>query len=84
MSTGSGLFPLFSSDFQQILGQIISLRVKTLSNTKLVASRHIKRGKGSLPGDMQRSKTLLLPNDSSSGAVERVAIIIVIHLKTKL
>ena len=33
-STGSGLFALFSRDFEQILGKNLSLRVKTLRNTK--------------------------------------------------
>ena len=60
MSTGNGLFTLFGSDFEQILGQIASLRVKTLSNTNLVASRHIKRDKGSPPVDVRFLKTLLL------------------------
>ena len=36
-STVSGLFALFGSDSEQILGKIVSLRVKTLSNTNLVA-----------------------------------------------
>ena len=54
------LFALLSRDFEQILGQIVSLRVRTLSNTNLVASRHIKREKGSLPVDVRRSKTSLL------------------------
>ena len=53
MSTGNGLFALFGSDFEQILEQIDSLRVKTLSNTNLVASRHIKGEKGSLPFDVR-------------------------------
>ena len=63
-SPGSGRFGLFSRDFEQILGQIVSLRVKTLSSTNLVASRHIEREKGSLPVDIRRSKTspLKLPN----------------------
>ena len=60
MSTGNGLFALFGSDFEQILEQIDSLRVKTLSNTNLVASRHIKGEKGSLPFDVRCLKTLLL------------------------
>ena len=34
-----------SRDFEQILGQIVSLRVKTLSNTNLVVPRHIKKKK---------------------------------------
>ena len=59
-STGSGLFALLGSVFEQILGQIVSLRVKTLSNTNLVASRHINAEKSSLPVDMHRPKTLLL------------------------
>ena len=49
-STGSGFFlKLFVRDFEQILGQIDSIRVKTLSNTNLVALRHIKKEKCSLP-----------------------------------
>ena len=40
--------------------QIISIRVKTPSNTNLVAPRHIKREKGSLLVDLRRSKTALL------------------------
>ena len=44
-STGSGLFALLSRDFEQIWGQIVSLRVKTLSNTNLVVPRHIKKKK---------------------------------------
>ena len=39
-STGSGLFAFLGRDFEQILGQIVSMSVKTLSNTNLVASRH--------------------------------------------
>jgi len=49
-----------SRDFEQILGQIVSIRIKTLGNTNMVASRLIKRGKGSLPVDVRRSKTSLL------------------------
>jgi len=60
MSTGNGLFALFGSDFEQILEHIVSLRLKTLSNTNLVASRHIEGEKGSLPFDVRRLKTLLL------------------------
>ena len=64
-STGSGLFTLLSHDLEQILGQIVSVRVKTLSNTNMVASRHLKREKGSLPVDVRGSKTSLLklPNN---------------------
>ena len=42
-STGSGPFAHLSRDFEQNFGQIVSLRVKTLSHTNLVASGHIKR-----------------------------------------
>ena len=59
-STGSGLFALLSGNFDLIFGQIVSIRVKTLSNTNMVASRLIKREKGSLPVDVRRSKTSLL------------------------
>ena len=65
MSTGSGL-ALLSRDYFA-LGQIVLItiiyvfiRVKTLSNTNYVASRYIKREKGSLPFDVCRSKTSLL------------------------
>ena len=60
MSTGSWLTALLSRDFKQDLRQIFSLRVTTLSNTNLVALRHIKREKGSLPVEVRRSKTSLL------------------------
>ena len=59
-STGSGRFELLSRDFEQIFGQIVSIRITTLSNTNTVASRHIKRERGSLPVDVRRSKTSLL------------------------
>ena len=60
---GSGLFLLFGRDFEQILAQIVSLRIKTLSNTNLVASRPIKRGKDSLPVDVCRWQSKAsLPN----------------------
>ena len=58
-STGSGLFAIFRCDFDQIFGQIICMRVKTLRNKNSVASRHI-REKESLPVDVRRSKTLFL------------------------
>ena len=44
-SSVSGLFALLSRNFEQILGQIVSLREKTLSNTNLVLPRHIKQEK---------------------------------------
>ena len=49
-----------SRDFEQIFGQIVSVRIKTLGNINTVASRLIKRGKGSLSLDVRRSKTSLL------------------------
>ena len=56
MSNGSGLFELLGRDFEQIIGHIVSIRVKTLSNTNLVAYRHIKREKGSFLVNVLRSK----------------------------
>ena len=38
MSTESELFANLSSDFKQIFGQIVSIRVKTLSHTNMVTS----------------------------------------------
>ena len=41
-STGSvDVFALLNRAFEQVFGLIVSIRVKTLSNTNLVASRHI-------------------------------------------
>ena len=59
-STGKARFALLSRDFEQVFGQIVSVRIKTLGNINTVASRLIKRGKGSLPLDVRRSKTSLL------------------------
>ena len=59
-SNGCGLFGLLGRDFDQIIGQIVSIRVKTLSNKNLVAYRHVKREKGSLPVYVLPSKTSLL------------------------
>ena len=42
-STGSGLFALLNNGFEQMLRQIVSIREKTLSNTNLEASRHVKK-----------------------------------------
>ena len=53
-------FLLLGSDFAQFFLQIVSIRVKILNNTILVASKHVKRGKASLPIDMCHSKTPLL------------------------
>ena len=57
-STGSGLFELFSRDFKQILGQIVSIRVKILRHTNVVASRQIKREESSLPVDVRLLKNV--------------------------
>ena len=74
-----GLFALFGRYFEQILGQILSIRVKTLSHTDFVASRYVKRGKGSLPVDVRRTKTCLLklPNVNAfrSSGLQRTRII---------
>ena len=59
-STGNGLFAHLSRDFEQIFGQIVSIRIKTLGNINTVASRLTKREKGLLPVDVRRSKTSLL------------------------
>ena len=52
---GSGLFAFLSRDFEQIFGEIVSLRVKNL-----VASRHIKSLKGSLTFDVRCLKTAII------------------------
>ena len=59
-STGSGFFSFLDSGFAHFLGQLVSIIVKTLRNTNLVASRCFKRKKTSLPVDVRRSKTSLL------------------------
>lgn len=60
MSTRSGLFALLSHDFEQIFGKIVSIKMKTLGDTNMVASTLIKREKGSLLVDMRHSKMALL------------------------
>ena len=52
--------------FAQMFVQIVAISVKTLSNTNLVASRLIKREKGSLPVNVRRSKMSLLKLPSIS------------------
>ena len=48
------IFAFSRHDFDSFFcGQIVSTRVKTLSNSNLVASRHIKREKISLPVDVR-------------------------------
>ena len=59
-STGSGLFALLSRDFEQILGQIVSLREKTLNNRNLVVPWHNKKEKDLLLVDERCSKRSLL------------------------
>ena len=59
-STRSGLFSFFDGGFAHLLGQLVSIIVKTLRNTNLGASRCFKMKKTSLPVDVRRSKTPLL------------------------
>ena len=61
---------LFGSDFEQILEQIVSLRVKTLTN--LIASRHVKIETGSLPVGVRRSKTSLINLPNMQGSSENL------------
>ena len=58
-STGSGLLAFLGSGFAKIFGQIVSVRVKTLSNKNVVESRHIKREKAPLLVNVRCSKTSL-------------------------
>ena len=68
-STGSGLFSSLGSGLVETLRYIVFIREKTLSNTNLLASRHIIRGSASLPVDVRRLKTSLLklPNVPRGG-----------------
>ena len=52
----SGHFAFFGNGFTQICGQILSITVKTVSNTILVAFRNVKSEKVSLPVNVRRSK----------------------------
>ena len=70
-STGNGLFAHLSRDFEQIFGQIVSLRIKTLGNINTVASRLTRRENGSLPVDVRRSKTSLLKLPSNTPQTQR-------------
>ena len=54
-STGCALFAIFSRDFEQILGQNVPLRVKTLSNTNLVVSRYIQKKRKTLTSTRRAS-----------------------------
>ena len=62
-SPGHRNFAFLGSGFAQILWQIVTVREKTIAKTDLFASRHIKRGKASLPVDIRPSKppSLKLP-----------------------
>ena len=55
--TGSGLFAFLSSGLAHFLRQIVSIRVRTLSNSNLVVPSYIKRNRTSLPVDVRHSKT---------------------------
>jgi len=59
-STGSVLFTFLNGGFAQIFSQIVSIRVKKVSNTNFISSGHVKREKASLPVDVPRSRTRLL------------------------
>ena len=48
----------------ETIGEMVFIRKKKFSNTNLLPSRHIKREKASVPVDMCRSKTSLLPISS--------------------
>ena len=47
-STENGFFAFLNRGIEQFFGQIFSRRVNALSNTNLIASRHIKRENASL------------------------------------
>ena len=57
---------MLGRDDDQIFGQIISMREKTLTNTHLVALRHFERKNATLLVDVCHSNTSLLklPNNS--------------------
>jgi len=60
MPTGSGLSAFLGSGLAQICRQIVSIRVKTVSKTNFIASRHIKREKALVWIDVRRSDTSML------------------------
>ena len=63
----SGLFAFLGLGFAQIFaGQIVSVRVKTLSNTNLVASRYIRREKASVLVDLRRSAATVFSLQTNS------------------
>ena len=54
MSTGSGLFALLSDDFEQIFGQIVSIKEKarrTFSNTLTPVLENFRRAFSPCPAD---------------------------------
>ena len=53
-------FSFLDDGFAQIFSQIVSVRVKKLSNTNFISSRLVNREKASLPVDVRRSKKPLL------------------------
>jgi len=53
-------WPFYFDGFAHIFSQIVSIRVKKLSNTNFTLSRLVKREKASLPVDVRRSKRLCL------------------------
>ena len=59
-STESGIFAFLGVKFAQCFEQIVSIRVKKLGYTNLIASRQIKGAKASLPVDVRHAKTSLL------------------------
>ena len=63
-----------SRNFGQIFGHIVSVGVKTLSNTNLVALRHIRGEKGSLPNELK------LPNDDTKPSKRQVSFISLIFV----
>ena len=66
---GSWFLAFLVNVFSQIFGPIVSIRVKTLSKTRLVASRYIKREKVSLPVD-------LLPGRGSKTPLPKLSVVL--------
>ena len=58
-STESGFFAFLGVKFAQCFAQIVSIRIKKLGNTNLIASRQIKGAKASLPVAVRHAKTSL-------------------------
>ena len=55
-STGSGLFPLMSRDFEQISEQSVFIRIKNLAmKFATVVSKHVKRENGLHTLEVRRS-----------------------------